>query len=161
MIDETSIIYTAKTQRSSQLHHEVIILDLATEEYYGSQSVGATIWRMLLSQPLTIKEIREAILSRYQVDPRQCDRDLMDFILQLQANGLIQLHPSPSRISLLVYRVSRKVEKLFSTIFDSEQGWGSQYRKFSAQAGATMMSKLPYQTPVLTYCGSNHPSLYG
>lgn len=160
IIEETSIIYTAKTQRSSQLQHEVIILDLETEEYYGSQWVGATIW-ILLSQPRTIKEVREAILSRYQVDPRQCDRDLMDFVLQLQANGLIRLDPSPSPISLLLYRVSRKVEKLFGKILDGEQSLGNQYRKFSAQAGAKMMSKLPYQTPVLTYCGSNHPSFYG
>ncbi|MCG5059925.1 MAG: PqqD family protein [Limnoraphis robusta] len=160
MIEETSIIYTAKTQRSSRLNHEVIILDLETEEYYGSQWVGATIW-ILLSQPRTVKEIRELILSRYQVDPHQCDRDLMNFLLQLQANGLIKLSPSPSPLSLLLHRVTRKVEKLLNNILNSEPGWGSQYLKFSAQAGATMMSKLPYQTPVLTYCGSNHPSLYG
>ncbi|MEA5496406.1 PqqD family protein [Limnoraphis robusta Tam1] len=160
MIEETSIIYTAKTQRSSRLNHEVIILDLETEEYYGSQWVGATIW-ILLSQPRTVKEIRELILSRYQVDPHQCDRDLMNFLLQLQANGLIKLSPSPSPLSLLLHRVTRKVEKLLNNILNSDQGWGSQYLKFSAQAGATMMSKLPYQTPVLTYCGSNHPSLYG
>ncbi|WP_413164182.1 PqqD family protein [Capilliphycus salinus ALCB114379] len=160
MIEETSIIYPAKTQRSSQLQHEVIILDLETEEYYGSQWVGATIW-ILLSQPRTVKELREAILSRYQVDPHRCDRDLMDFILQLQANGLIELHPSPSPVSLILYRVSRKVEKLLNKILNPEPSWVNPYRKLSATAGVTMMSKLPYQTPVLTYCGSNYPSFYG
>ncbi|MDY7023472.1 MAG: PqqD family protein, partial [Cyanobacteriota bacterium] len=131
-----------------------------TEAYYGSQWVGAMIW-MLLSQPRTVKEIREAILSKYQVDPRRCDRDLMDFLLQLQANGLIKLCPSPSLMSRLLYRCRRKVRKVLRSVFSGDRHWEKDYLKYSAQMGNSTPSKLPYRPPILTYCGSNHPSMYG
>ncbi len=147
MIKETSIISPVKTQRSSRLSQEVIILDLATEEYYGSQGVGAAIWS-LLSQPRTVKEIREAILSRYQVDRQKCDRDLMGFLRQLQANGLITITPGQSLISVILQRLNHTINWISDWLMDEEGAENSLF-------------KQPYETPTLVYCGSNNPSVYG
>ncbi len=147
MIKETSIIFPVKTQRSSKLSQEVIILDLATEEYYGSQGVGAAIWSFL-SQPRTVREIREAILSRYQVERQQCDHDLMGFLRQLQANGLITITPGQSLFSRVLQGLNHTINWISDWLMDEQ---GSENSLF----------KQPYETPTLFYCGSNNPSVYG
>lgn len=90
MIKETSIIVTTQGKRYSNLSKEVVILDLKSEEYYGLNHVGATIWHSLQA-PKTVSEIREKILNKYDVEPQQCDRDLKDFLETLQHLGLIEI----------------------------------------------------------------------
>lgn len=90
MIERTSIVVIAKDKRYSNLSKEVVILDLKSEEYYGLNHVGATIWHSL-QEPRAVCEIREIILNKYDIEPQQCDRDLKAFLEELQHQGLIEV----------------------------------------------------------------------
>lgn len=96
MIEEMSIVVTAKDKRYSNLSKEVVILDLKSEEYYGLNHVGATIWH-LLQEPKAVSEIKSIILNKYDVDLEQCDRDLKSFLEELKHQGLIEIR-NPANI---------------------------------------------------------------
>jgi Flp pilus assembly CpaE family ATPase len=59
--------------------------------YYGMNPVGTSIWN-LLKEPKTIAEIRDTIVSEYDVDEERCERDLFTLLEQMRSEGLIEAH---------------------------------------------------------------------
>lgn len=91
MIQETSIVVTAKEKRYSKLDQEVVILDLKSEEYYGLNHVGATIWKSL-QEPSLVGDLRDEVVAKYDgIDSQQCYDDLKSFLEGLEAEGLIEI----------------------------------------------------------------------
>ncbi|WYL93496.1 MAG: lasso peptide biosynthesis PqqD family chaperone [Gloeotrichia echinulata IR180] len=95
MLTEHSRVVAAKEQIFSELDGEQVILNIQSGVYYGLNSVGASIWN-LIQQPKTISEIQDAILSKYEVEPEQCDRDLLKILQELEAEGLIEVNNETS-----------------------------------------------------------------
>jgi hypothetical protein len=89
MVSGGSTIVAAKEQASSGLDGEVVILNLNSGVYYSLEAVGVDIWN-LIQEPRTINEIRDAILTNYEIEPAQCERDLLTFLEELEAEGLIE-----------------------------------------------------------------------
>jgi hypothetical protein len=90
-----SVVVAAKEQVSCSLGEESAILNMKNSVYYGMESVGARIWN-LLRQPRTVREIRDAMLEEYNVEPERCERDLLEFLRKMKAEGLIDVegeHP--------------------------------------------------------------------
>ena len=98
MIKGTSIVVAAQENRYSNLDKEVVILDLKSEEYYGLNHVGATIWKSL-QEPKAVSEIRELILNKYAVELEQCDRDIKVFLEKLESQRLIEVKNSTAVLS--------------------------------------------------------------
>ena len=69
---------------------ESIVLNLKSGIYYSLDEVGARIWA-LLEQPITITAIRDAILSEYEVQAEACESDVLAFIEEMDAAGLIEV----------------------------------------------------------------------
>jgi hypothetical protein len=84
-------IVAASEQISCNLSGEAVILNLRTGNYFGLNPVGARVWE-LLQQPRTVSEIRDLILSEYEVDSARCERDLHALVEELASRGLIQTH---------------------------------------------------------------------
>ena len=57
---------------------------------HGLDTVGARIWT-LAQEPITVGAVRDAILQEYDVEPEQCERDLLDLLRKLAAAGLIAI----------------------------------------------------------------------
>lgn len=90
MITKDSTVVKAKDQISSELDGEEVILNIKSGVYYGLNSVGASIWH-LIQQSKTVSKIQDAILTKYAVDPQQCESDLLSMLQQLEAEGLIEV----------------------------------------------------------------------
>jgi hypothetical protein len=90
MVTKHSTVVVAKEQISSNLDGEEVILNIQSGVYYGLNPVGASIWN-LIQQPKTVSEIQDAILSKYEVEPEQCDRDLLVMLQEMEAEGLIEV----------------------------------------------------------------------
>jgi Coenzyme PQQ synthesis protein D (PqqD) len=90
MVTGDSTVVVAKEQISSDLDGESIILNIKSGVYYGLNAVGANIWN-LIQQPKTISEIQDALLTKYEVEPEQCDRDLLAMLQELETEGLIEV----------------------------------------------------------------------
>jgi hypothetical protein len=90
MVTADSSIVATKDQVSSNLAGEEVILDLKSGVYYSLNEVGASIWN-LIQEPRTVNEIRDTLLAEYEVEPSQCDRELLVLIHQLEAEGLVEV----------------------------------------------------------------------
>ncbi|MBE9038100.1 lasso peptide biosynthesis PqqD family chaperone [aff. Roholtiella sp. LEGE 12411] len=91
MVTGHSRVVVAKEQISSDLAGEAVILNLKSGTYYGLNAVGASIWN-LIQQSRTISEIQDALLAEYEVEPEQCDRELLVILQQLEEQGLIEVN---------------------------------------------------------------------
>lgn len=69
---------------------EVVILDLKSGNYYGLDAVGARVWT-LIEAPTSLADIRRVIMDEYEVDAQTCERDILAFINQMQAVGIVEV----------------------------------------------------------------------
>jgi len=68
---------------------ETVLLDLASESYFGLDSVGTRIWA-LLKEDKSVGQVLDALLEEYEVDPGTLEADLEELLDNLLAAGLIQ-----------------------------------------------------------------------
>jgi hypothetical protein len=90
IISERSTIVVTKDQVSADLSGEAAILNLKTSTYFGLNTVGASIWK-LVREPKTVSQIRDAILQEYDVEPDRCEHDIMELLQELSKHGLIEI----------------------------------------------------------------------
>ena len=89
-ISECSTVVVMKDQVSCDLSGEAAILNLKSGVYFGLNTVGASIWK-LVQEPKTVKEIRDAILEEFDVEPDLCEHDVLELIQELSTHGLIEI----------------------------------------------------------------------
>lgn len=89
---QTRVVASSK-QISCGLSDEAVILHLEEGVYYGLNAVASRIWT-LVQEPRTIRELRDSLLSEFEIEESRCTRDLIDLLGQLQRWGLIDLEAS-------------------------------------------------------------------
>jgi len=97
-ISGSSVAIAVADQVSADLDGEAVILNLESGVYYSLDQVGAHIW-ILIQEPRTVHEIRDAILDEYEVEPDRCERDIVSLLDQLADAGLVEIKggQAPSR----------------------------------------------------------------
>ncbi len=85
----TQTVVAVKDQVSCDLGGESVILALKAGVYYGMNPLGTFVWD-LVQKPIKISKVRDRILEEYQVEPGQCERDLISLMKDLLDNGLIE-----------------------------------------------------------------------
>jgi hypothetical protein len=68
---------------------ESVLLDLASESYFGLDPVGTRIWA-LLNQDKSVGQALDAVLEEYEVDSGTLETDLEELLDKMLAAGLIQ-----------------------------------------------------------------------
>jgi hypothetical protein len=92
----SSSVVAANYQVSSDLGGEVAILHLKAGIYYGLETVGARIWS-LIQEPRSVGEIRDILVSEYEVEPDRCESDLIALLRGLADEGLIEVRDETFR----------------------------------------------------------------
>ncbi len=90
-LSEASTVTAAIDLVSTDLGNEAAILNLKSGVYYGLNSIGARVWR-LIQQPRTISELRDTVVAEYEVDAATCERDLLSLLTDLAEAGLLEAH---------------------------------------------------------------------
>ncbi|MBA3691704.1 MAG: PqqD family protein [Actinobacteria bacterium] len=85
-----SQVRAAPEQVSSDVAGETVILELDRGVYYGLADVGARVWE-LLREPRTVAEIRDVVVSEYDVEPGRAGADLLSLLAEMQARGLVEV----------------------------------------------------------------------
>lgn len=85
-----SVVVATRTQVSCPLDEESAILNMENSVYYGTNVVGARVWN-LVQQPRSIRAIRDVIMGEYDVTAAQCENDLLPFLEQMKAEGLLEI----------------------------------------------------------------------
>ena len=90
MLSPRSTIVASKDLISRGLHEEEVILHLKSGVYYGLDDIGGRIWQMI-REPRSVNDILDAIQNEYEVQPEQCERDVLPFLEKLAVEGLIEI----------------------------------------------------------------------
>ncbi|TVR34717.1 MAG: PqqD family protein [Spirochaetaceae bacterium] len=94
MITERSIVQAHTHNVSVDLESESVILDTASGTYFGVDTVGKRIWE-LLAVPRTVASIHATLTDEFDVEPQRCMTDLLRFLNDLHAEGLIEARDDP------------------------------------------------------------------
>lgn len=74
----------------SDMDGETVMLNIQRGKYYNLGEVGGIIWK-LMEQPVSGQHIVAHLLSEYEVEDRECERQVMTFIEHVLEEGLISV----------------------------------------------------------------------
>lgn len=93
-ITRSSLLVASQDQVSADispdLSGDVVILHLKNGIYYELNETGARIWR-LIQTPCSMGTVVDALLSDYEVDPQQCEDDVLVLVKDMVGRGLIEI----------------------------------------------------------------------
>lgn len=69
---------------------ESVLLDLESSRYFALDQVGTSMW-MELAEHGSPRRTRDEMVRRYEVQPEELERDLIDLLKQLAREGLVRL----------------------------------------------------------------------
>lgn len=72
---------------------ECVILDLASESYFGLDETGTRIWQLLVEYG-DVQQVFNALVEEYDVEPEVLEKDLRELILELDKAGLVDVQES-------------------------------------------------------------------
>lgn len=90
MISLDAVIQANNDQISTDMADEMVILNLQDGVYYGLNQVGTFVWKMLQA-PVPVRQICDAVVDEYEVDPERCQKDILALLQDLQSHGLIKV----------------------------------------------------------------------
>lgn len=73
-----------------ELRGESVLLDLASERYFGLDEVGTGMWRALTTAP-NVDQAITTLLEEYDVAPEQLREDVVAFVRKLADAGLVDV----------------------------------------------------------------------
>jgi len=75
---------------AQEVDGEMVLLDMNSENYFGLDEVGTAIWQAMQKSG-SLKEVYQAMLEQYEVEPEVLEKDLLDFVQKLNDSGLAEI----------------------------------------------------------------------
>ena len=69
---------------------EAVLLNLASERYFGLDPIGTRIWN-LLGKDNVLQHVHAALCAEYDVPPERLESDLLTLVDQLIEAGLVKV----------------------------------------------------------------------
>lgn len=97
-----TVIKTDTTVVAKEAHvattvgEKTVLLNNDTNLYQGLHGVGPRIWEVI-QEPTTVDELVEMISTEYDVEVKQCERDVREFLQEMGEKSLIEIDESPSQ----------------------------------------------------------------
>lgn len=85
-------ISVSKQVLCQKIGDETVLLDLASEQYFGLDEVGTRFWE-LLSNSKPFNEIVHVMADEYEAPQSQIEQDLKELLIRLSAEGLVIVNP--------------------------------------------------------------------
>jgi hypothetical protein len=83
-------IRPSETVFSQEIEGEIVLLDMASENYFGLDAIGSEIWA-LLQEGNSLQEVNDILLKNYDISPERLKHDLEVFVERLVENGLVSM----------------------------------------------------------------------
>ena len=86
-----AVVVAAESQVHRRAGDETLVLDIGRGRYYSLSGVGTRIWE-LIGKPTRVAELRDTLVAEFDIDPERCESDLFDYLRELEAEGLVEIH---------------------------------------------------------------------
>lgn len=90
MIHLTSVVKQGEGNMVSDMGGEKVMLSIRNGKYYNLGTIGGEIWSGM-EDAVEVQQLAAALKSEYDVDPDDCERQVMGFLESLLKEGLIEL----------------------------------------------------------------------
>jgi transposase len=90
MIHADSVVKINENIVCQELDGEAVLLNMNTEVYFGLDKTGTHIWS-LLREHSTLGSLTGALLEDYDIEEKELQKHLLEFMEKLHAKGLIQI----------------------------------------------------------------------
>ena len=67
---------------AQEVDNEMVLLDMNTENYFGLDEVGCSIWQQMQEQEL-FQDVYKNMLEIYDVEPERLLQDIEEFVVKL------------------------------------------------------------------------------
>jgi hypothetical protein len=91
---DQSIISRCPGLIEAEVDGELVGLHVENGTCYGFNATATRIWHGL-AEPKTLAQLVELMTAEFRVTPADCEADLKALLAELEADGLIQIHPEP------------------------------------------------------------------
>jgi len=81
----------ADTVFAQEVDGEMVLLDMESENYFGLDEVGTSIWQAMQDDDGDLDKVFAALLAQYEVPEAVLKSDLFNFVEKLQESGLIEV----------------------------------------------------------------------
>lgn len=89
-IEMTSTVEQTPGQIVSDMNGEKVMLSVANSKYYNLGVIGGDIWG-IIKDPITIENLVNKLLDKYDVTQEECQNQVHSFLLTLKKEGLIKI----------------------------------------------------------------------
>lgn len=90
-IGMNSLVEARKDLFCTSVADDLVIFDAEKGTYYGSGLVGQQIWG-IISEPKSVDAVCDALLEKFDVDRRVCEKQVLEFLSDLHGRGLIHVN---------------------------------------------------------------------
>lgn len=73
---------------SAEIDGDMVVMDVMSGRYVAIGGPGALLTEMLLKEPRSVEDLCAAAQDAYEIDEASCRSQIMDFVSQLQSQGL-------------------------------------------------------------------------
>jgi Coenzyme PQQ synthesis protein D (PqqD) len=77
----------------TEVDGELVALHVDNGTCYGFNGTATRIWA-LTEQPKRLSQLKEELLSEFDVDPETCDTQVRELLNELASDGLISIRPA-------------------------------------------------------------------
>lgn len=88
MLTSASVVSQASDVLSAAVDTELVMMRMESSGYFGLDAIGRRIWE-LLDQPRTVAAICATLLNEYDVQPAECEADVLRFLGELVTYGVV------------------------------------------------------------------------
>lgn len=85
-----TMVSVSQDQLSCTLDDETVLMSVENGQYYYLNKVGSRIWSCLAT-PQRIADLCAVLLAAYDVEPTQCEHEVLAFLDTLYSHKLIQV----------------------------------------------------------------------
>ncbi|MFC1451960.1 PqqD family peptide modification chaperone [Verrucomicrobiota bacterium] len=83
------VVQVEELVSSSLIDGEIVVTSIDAGSYYALDPVASRIWK-LIAKPVAVAEICDIIVTEYDVERTQCERDVIEHLNRLTDYGLVR-----------------------------------------------------------------------
>ena len=89
-IEDNQVFTVSKDVLFQEVSGETVLLDLASEQYFGLDEVGTRVWQ-LLNEGQSLDAMLEVLLEEYEVQRERLEEDVRALLESLIEAGLVEV----------------------------------------------------------------------
>ena len=79
----------ALKQPTMNTPQNVILFDGDQQRYFNLDALAALVWQ-LVQQPITLREMVDAVVNSFGLEPEAAEQTLLDVLAEMETQGLIE-----------------------------------------------------------------------